>query len=814
MICGLFALPLAASSQQTIKGTVVDNSNAPIYGARIQIEETYLGTYTDPEGNFEIKGVQEGTQVVVFSAPGFSTQKVEAEVRAEMPPMQITLEMSVKEINAILVIQERANEKTPTTYKNLDQEEIDKGNFGQDLPMLLRFTPSTVATSDAGAGVGYTGLRIRGVDPTRTNVTVNGIPLNDAESHGVFWVNMPDFASSAQSVQVQRGVGTSANGAAAFGASININTNESKPDAYGEIDNGYGSFNTWRHTVKAGTGLLNNKFMINTRLSKITSNGYIDRAASDLKSFYLDGTWSGLKSSVTANIFSGREHTYQAWYGTPESVINGDESEIIAYADRNYIYGADRDNLLNSGRTYNYYTYDNEVDHYQQDHYQLHFSHRFSSSLKLNLKAHYTRGRGYYEQLRKDDDLATYGYEPFVQVVDTVLDTVSTGDFVRRRWLDNHFYGGIFSLNYKKGIFDVVLGGGANQYTGSHYGEVIWAEYAPGGAIGDRYYDNDANKFEAQSYLKTTARKKRTTYFLDLQFRHIQYEFLGIDDVSGSLQEVTQTATYDFFNPKAGFMVDFNSANNVYFSLGIANREPVRADFRENTVENRPKPEELINMEAGYRFKSQKFIANANIYYMQYTNQLVLTGQINDVGGYTRTNVESSYRAGIEVDAGYMVLKNLSIAGNVSLSQNKILAFTEYLDNYDTYVQDEIAHEKTDLAFSPNIITSLGIDYEPVKGLNIGWTTKYVGKQYLDNTSSEDRALNAYSFSNLQVSYTLKKVFFKEMTFGLQVNNLFNALYENNGYTWGYVYGGQRTQENFYYPQAGRNLMTRLTIKL
>ncbi|GAB5424932.1 MAG: TonB-dependent receptor [Crocinitomicaceae bacterium] len=809
MICGLLLVPLVSFSQ-TIKGSVKDQNNEALYGVKVSIPGTYLGTYSDPEGAYQLKNVPDGNVTLSFELDGYETVTKEVKVAGNAIALDITMDNTVQHLHEISVIHVKANEKTPTTYKDLDKEAIEKRNFGQDLPMLLRFTPSTVSTSDAGAGVGYTGIRIRGVDPTRTNVTINGIPLNDSESHGVFWVNMPDFASSAQSIQVQRGVGTSANGAAAFGASININTNKLQTKAYGEIDNGYGSFNTWRHTVKAGTGLINNKFSMNARLSKISSEGYIDRASSDLKSFYLDGTWQGKKSSLTANIFSGMERTYQSWYGTPQSVVEGNEADIIAYADRNYIFGDDRENLLNSGRTYNFYTYENEVDNYQQDHYQLHFRHRFNSRLKLNVKGHYTRGRGYFEQFRNDDDLSDYGLEPVV----FTNDTVTSGDFIRRRWLDNHFYGGIFSLNYHKGKFDLTAGGGANQYIGGHFGEVIWAEYASNSELGTEYYNNDGNKFEAQSYAKATYRHSRTTYYADLQFRHIAYEFLGVDEVNGSLQEVTQDATYNFINPKAGLMIDFNSSNNAYLSVAMANREPVRSDFRENTPENRPQSEQLINLETGYRYKSRKFIANANFYYMLYTNQLVLTGQINDVGGYTRTNVENSYRSGIELDAGYSLLRNLSIAGNLTLSQNKISEFIEYVDNYDVGGQDEIVHTNTDLAFSPNIISALGIDYQPVEGLEIGFTTKYVGQQFLDNTSSEDRKIDAYNFSNLRLSYTLKDVVFKEMTIGVQVNNVFDQLFENNGYTFGYVAGGTRTIENFYYPQAGRNFMTRLTIKL
>ena len=713
-------------------------------------------------------------------------------------------------LEEMLVQSTRANEKTPTTYTNLSTGDVESSNFGQDLPFLLRMTPSTVVTSDAGAGVGYTGIRIRGVDPTRTNVTINGIPINDSESHGVFWVNMPDFASSVGSIQVQRGVGTSSNGATAFGASINVKTDDIHKKAYGVVDNGYGSFNTWRHTVKAGTGLLKDKFTVDARLSKISSDGYIDRASSDLKSMYLSAAWLGKKASLRANIFSGVEKTYQAWYGTPELVLFGSDQDLEEYADNNGISGDDRDNLLNSGRTYNFYTYENEVDNYQQDHYQLHYNQQLGNKLVLNLAGHYTRGRGYYEQYKEDDALANYGLAPII----FSNDTVTTSNIIRRRWLDNHFYGGIFSLNYKQKGLDLTLGGGANNYEGSHFGEVIWAEYASNSSIRERYYDNSGYKLEAHGYLKGTYRVQKLTIYADLQFRNINYEFVGIDDVSGSLETLDQTASYNFFNPKAGLMYDFNNRNNAYLSVALANREPVRADFRENTPANRPAHEQLMNIEVGYRYTGQKLFANANLYFMDYTNQLVLTGQINDVGGYTRTNVDDSYRSGFEIEFGYQPIKQLSVSGNATFSQNKVLAFNEYVDNYDVGGQDTIVHSNTNLAFSPNVIASLGLVYEPLKGLEIGLFGKYVGKQFLDNTSTDTRKIDAYFTSNLQLSYTLKDVFFKEISIGVQVNNLFNELYVNNGYTWGYVYGGERTVENFYYAQAGRNFMTRLTIKL
>lgn len=809
-ICGLaFFFPLVTFAQQKIHGEIKNESGEPVIGAKVFLEGTYLGTYSEADGSYEIDNVKKGTYALKVTSFDHLDFQKSIEVADADLLLNIELTTNVMLLQPYVVMGVRANEKTPFTYTNLDAKDISSANFGQDLPYLLSTTPSTVVTSDAGAGVGYTGIRIRGVDPTRTNVTVNGIPLNDSESHGVFWVNMPDFASSVENIQVQRGVGTSANGAAAFGASVNIKTDEFHEKAYGVLDNSVGSFNTLRNTVKLGTGLINNAFTFDARLSRITSDGYIDRGSSNLKSFYLSGAWLGKKSSLRANVFSGHEKTYQAWYGTPESVINGDRDEIQNYIARNWITGADSANLMDAGRTYNYYTYDNEVDNYQQDHYQLHFSHEVNKYIDLKVSGHYTRGRGYYEQYKAGEELADYGLEP----VGLTNDTVYTSDIIRRRWLDNHFFGGLFGLEYKKKGLQINVGGGANQYIGDHFGEIVWAQFASNSQIRDRYYENSSEKFEAQGYAKASYKKNKLTYFLDAQYRYIDYEFLGVDEVSGELKDTQQETTFSFFNPKAGLLYDINSNSNVYLSAAIAHREPVRSDFRESTPANRPVAEKLLNIEAGHRIHTNKMFLNSNIYFMGYKDQLILTGQINDVGGYTRTNVDDSYRAGIELEGGYMITSKLSVSGNVTLSQNKVKNFTEYVDNYDTYVQDTIQHQNTDLSFSPNVIASLGLNYEPVKGLIIGVISKYVGKQYLDNTSTDSRSIDAYFVTNANISYTVKDVFMKEMTFGLRVNNVFNELYVNNGYTWGYVYGGERTVENFYYAQAGTNFLARITLK-
>lgn len=805
----LMTVPISFA-QNTISGKVLGANGEALTGAKVYLENTYKGCISNNEGAYSLSNLKAGDYTISVSFLGYEKQSQSVVISGKDVTIDFKMVESSYMTDKVIVTAVRAGERTPTTYTNISNEEIESRNYGQDIPFLFRNTPSTVVTSDAGAGVGYTGLRIRGVDPTRTNVTINGIPLNDSESHGVYWVNMPDFASSSDNIQIQRGVGTSSNGAAAFGASINIQTNDVNKEAYGVLDNSIGSFNTIRNTIKAGSGLINDKFTVDMRLSNIQSDGYIDRAASNLRSLYTSAAWVGKKAMLKANVFMGRERTYQAWYGTPESVLNGNQDSIIAYADRNWIFGDDRDNLLNSGRTYNYYTYENEVDNYGQDHYQLHFIQSITPTVNLSIAGHYTRGKGYFEQFRADDDFATYGFAP----LGLTADTITTTDIIRRRWLDNHFSGAVFALNMKNKGLDFTFGGAGNAYSGKHYGEVIWAEYASNSSYGDQYYYNEAFKVDAMGYAKAIYNYKKWSFYGDLQLRYIDYQFEGFDEVDGEIQVLGQQVNYTFFNPKAGLMYDFSDKHNVYASFGIGNREPTRGDFVESTPNSRPRPEQLQNLEVGHRMKLKKAYLNSNIYFMNYKDQLILTGQVNDVGAYVRTNVAQSYRAGLEIEGGLMLTDQLSLSGNATYSMNKIPNFTEYVDDYDNGGQIEIQHTNTDLAFSPNFIGSLGLNYEPLKNLNLTLLGKYVGDQYLDNTSNDNRKMDAYFISNLRVDYTIEDKFFKEIVLGVAVNNLFNQFYANNGYTWGYYAGGGFTQENFYYPQAGINWLGRVTLKM
>jgi iron complex outermembrane receptor protein len=630
---------------------------------------------------------------------------------------------------------------------------------------------------------------------------------------------MPDLTSSINNIEIQRGIGTSTNGAASFGANLNIKTDDISTNSYGVLDNAYGSFNTLKNTIKAGTGLINGKFSMDVRLSQILSDGYIDRASSNLKSYFLSGAYVGKKSVVKAVAFSGKEITYQSWYGTPESRISGNVADMNAYADRNYLSDEERQNLVNSGRTYNYYTYGNQVDNYQQDNYQLHFTHRFNPKLVLNVAGHYTKGRGYYEEYRKGDDLSSYGLD----TVFTGNDTITQSDLIRRRWLDNDFVGSVYSLTYSDKNLQLIFGGSANTYFGRHFGEVIWSRFASNGELGDRYYNEIGQKSEISNYLKGSYKWKKFNFLGDLQYRHIDYSFVGNDQVDGVIKDIEQNVTFNFFNPKfqLSYLVSQGQYNqNLFLSYGVGNREPVRRDFRQSTPQSRPKAETMRDLELGYVLSSKRFNFLTNLYFMDYTNQLVLTGEINDVGGYTRTNVKDSYRAGVELTSRYLILsdynQDLSIEAGLTLSRNKIQQFTEYIDEYldlePYYTQQVIVHKNTDLAFSPTVNAFAGLNYS-LKGLNLGWTTKYVGRQFLDNTSDVNRSINPFTFSNLMASYTLELKALKEITFGLQVNNIFNTMYENNGYTFSYIYAGQMTTENFYYPQAGRNFMARILVK-
>ncbi|MES1216600.1 MAG: TonB-dependent receptor plug domain-containing protein [Bacteroidota bacterium] len=680
----------------------------------------------------------------------------------------------------------RAGEKAPFTKTNLSKKDIEKLNLGQDLPFILNQTPSVVINSDAGNGVGYTGIRIRGTDGTRINVTLNGIPYNDAESQGSYFVDIPDFTSSVNSIQVQRGVGTSSNGSGAFGASINISSNDVNKTQYAEFNNSYGSFNTWKNTIKAGTGLLNDHFTADIRLSNITSDGYIDRASTDLKSFYFSTAYLSDKTSLRFNIFSGKEKTYQAWNGVPESMLN---------TDRTY---------NSSGTEKPDDPYNNETDNYIQSHYQLFFTRQLSKNLSFNTGLFLSRGKGYYEEYKAGEDYAAYKQPYPVYGNDTVFST----DLVRQLWLDNYYYGDIFSLQYKTNSSQFILGGSWNRYDGKHYGDITWAQH--GITEPDkRWYDLDAKKTDATIYFKQqTQFATNWSLFYDIQYRHVKYNLNGFEDNPSLIIN----NSYNFLNPKAGISYN-NNGWNGYLSYSKGGKEPNRDDF-EASLTKQPKAEKLNDIELGIGKRIHNYTWNAVFYYMGYKDQLVLTGQINDVGAYTRTNIPKSYRMGIELDGGVDITKWLKASANFAMSRNKVIDFTEYLDDYDNGDQKSYEHKSADIAFSPRMVGGATISFIPSKNFELSLISKYVGKEYMDNTQNEERKLNAFYTQDARAIYTVRKGVLKEANIILQVNNIFNRNYEPNGYTYSYIYGGNINTENYYFPMAGTNLMVGVNLKL
>lgn len=802
----LFSVGIYA--QQKITGKVINENGQALIGANVLINDTYNGTATNINGEFAFKKIKDGKYMFSISYLGYETLNQEVVIPANSE-LVFTLKSSSILSDEVIITATRAKEKDPVSFTNISNTKIKENNFGQDIPYLLSTTPSIVSTSDAGAGVGYTNFRVRGTGLNRINITVNGIPLNDAESHGVWFVNMPDFMSSLNNIQVQRGVGTSSNGAAAFGATLNLQTKTFNKNAYAEINSYAGSFNTFRNSASFGTGLLNNKFTFDGRISKITSDGYIDRAESDLESFYLSGTYYTSKSLLKANIISGKEKTYQAWNGVPSVRLNDDLAGMQLYRDHGLIDEDEYEAMLNSdSRTYNIYTYKNETDNYQQDHYQLFYSYEFNSDLHLNTAAHYTQGKGYYEQFKKDRDFADYQLEEVI--IDS--DTITSTDLIQQKWLDNHFYGAIASIDYKREALNLTVGGGWNQYRGDHFGKVIWAKYASNGEINHQWYKSDGLKTDFNTYIKFnyTFLNKLTTY-IDLQYRGIKYEIDGFDD---DLRNITQTHNFDFFNPKAGVTYKVNDIHSGYFTFGIANREPTRSNYTDaDPTKAEPTFETLYNFELGYNLTTTYGFLNANIYYMNYKDQLVLTGEINDVGNPIMTNVDKSYRLGLELSAGVKLFKQLEINANATLSKNKIKNFTEYVDNWDTWSQETIEHGETDLSFSPNLIANNTIDWNITKTLKASFISKFVSRQYIDNTSSNNRSIDPYFVNDLKLSYTIRTKTIKEIGFNLLVNNIFNHEYESNAWVYKYSLGGQIYKMDGYFPQAGTNILGGLTLK-
>nr|WP_099098842.1 TonB-dependent receptor [Tenacibaculum agarivorans] len=794
-----FAITLTIQAQSVVlSGKVVDNTQKPLTSATVVIRELQKGSITDSEGNFKIK-IPEGKHILEVSYIGYTT--VKKEISSDIKELVITLTSEDDVLDEVLVSAIRVKSDAPVTHSNLTKKEIAKRNLGQDIPILLNYLPSVISSSDAGAGVGYTYMRVRGSDASRINVTINGIPYNDAESQGTFWVNLGDFASSTQSLQLQRGVGTSTNGSGAFGASLNILTDAVSEEAGGEISNSFGSFGTRKHTVKFTTGKLNDHFEFSGRLSNIYSDGYIDRAFTDLKSYFLQGSYTDENTLVKAVVFGGSEQTYQAWFGTPEARLTGDQQGIEDFIVNNGLTTEQAENLRNSDRRYNHYLYDNETDNYWQDHYQLHWNEKFSDKLSTNIGLNYTRGKGYFEQFKEGEDAADF---------DNLI--VDGSDVIVRRWLDNHFYVVNASATYSLKGLEIIAGGSYSNYSNDHYGEVIWgSDLAPNTNIRDRYYFSDAKKHDLSSFIKANISiNDKFNAYIDLQGRFVDYRTNGL---TSDRDPLNVDKDFNFFNPKAGLTYRLNDANSFYLSYARANREPNRNDFEGGNTQH----ETLDDFELGWRLATNSIKINTNLFYMDYTNQLVLSGAINNVGEPLRETSGSSFRFGLEIDADVRLTEKVSLRPNLGLSTNKNREFKVPIDG----VIQNLGN--TDISFSPDVIVGNSLVYAPTDNLQIAFLSKYVGEQFMGNLSgriSDNERLDSYFTSDLNIVYEVKtnKIFDSIVFTGL-VNNIFNKEYVDRGYyfffddTWSNPGVTTTVDGAGFYPQATINFLAGVTFK-
>ncbi|MGC9471703.1 MAG: TonB-dependent receptor [Bacteroidales bacterium] len=778
-----------AFAQYAFRGQVRDEEQNPLAGAHVVLNNTFLGTSTDEHGNFVFKRLSAGEYSLTVSFVGYKSYMQTITVDRDLY-LTIVLEHDQYMADEVVVKATRAGEKDPVPHTNLTAEEITGREMVRDIPYLLKLTPSLVSTSDAGTGVGYTSLRIRGSDATRINVTLNGIPLNDAESHGVFWVDLPDIASSLENVQIQRGVGTSTNGAGAFGATINLQTNTLRKEPYAALSAGGGSFRTMNAALKFGTGMIKDRFTFDGRVSRIYSDGFIDRAFSNLKSFSLSGGRYAERSILRVHLIHGWEETYQAWSGVPKEA-------------------------LDTNRTYNPYTYENEIDHYEQTHYQLHYSRELSRHLNLHTALHYTRGKGYYEQYQEEENPYHQTSFAHYRLPDVVVgsETITQTDLIRRLWLDNHFYGTTFSLDYKSGNSRFTLGGSWNRYIGDHYGRLIWARIAGESEIRHRWYLNTGDKRDFNIYAKgNIALTGKLNLYADFQYRQI---FFAITGDENGLDDVGQEYTFRFLNPKTGLFYTISDRQEAYFSFAVGSREPTRDNFVDAQAAGNPAPvaEKLYDMEAGYQLRGEGITAGINAYYMYYRDQLVTTGEINYVGYPVMTNVPRSYRLGVEAEAGGRLGNRFSWSLNATLSRNLIIGFTEKIELYDEewnflgYREEKLGN--TQLSFSPSFTGAAGWQYEWFSGFTSDWQTRYVGRQFIDNTSNPERSVDPYWVTDLNFAWERNFQGFGSLQVRFMIYNLFDHTYETHA--WVYRASVQEVgeyTESGYFPQAGIHFMT------
>ena len=804
------------SAQHILKGTVRDEAGLALPGSTVLIEGTFMGRITNEKGEFVFPPLPTGSYFIKVIHLGYKDQMRETDL-GENQVMDFVMQVQAVQAEVFTVIGFRADEAVPMAYQNLSAEDLLKRNLGTDVPTLLDVTPSLYFTSDAGTGIGYTYLRLRGSDQSNINVMINGIPLNDAESQGVFWVDLPDLASSSENIQIQRGVGTSVNGAGGFGGSINVQTKALATEPYANVSLSGGSFNTRRISVQAGTGLLDDHWSLDTRLSRISSDGYIDRSSAELDSYYLAGGYVNGKNSIRVLGFGGHEVTQQAWYGVPRALIENDMEGTLAFAADNGFSQENTNLLLNGSRTYNYYTYDNEVDDYQQ----VHYAREFSKYLRASAALHYTHGQGFFEQYQDvansydDTDYAYYGL--MYPVIGN--DTLSSSDFIRRRWLDNDFYGFTSNISWNRGKLNSVFGVAANRYEGQHYGEVIKASFLEQVKVNQRYYDNDAVKSEISGYIRSTYDiSSSLTAYVDLQQRSIDYRFLGLL-FDGS--EADQNVSYAFFNPKAGLSYSSGDGHRAFLSYARAHKEPNRDDLVISTANSRPQAQRLDDVELGYSYRAKDFAIELVAYSMDYKDQLINTGRINDVGESIRTNVSSSYRRGLEFIGNLNVSDRVKWKANATWSKNIIKDHTERIVNYDEFYNvNEVIEDLGDspISFSPEFMAysewNVGILKRKDQGISISLATKYVGEQHLDNSGNRNRMLDSFLVNDVILNWDFKSKRLKGLHLTFQVRNILDEKYESNGWTYRYQYEGEEQSFDALFPQAGRNFLAGINLDL
>jgi iron complex outermembrane receptor protein len=797
LISVLHALPQTLNGQ-SLRGKVTDANGDPLAGSSVSIAGTFIGVQTAVDGIYHFDSLKGGEYRIRFSFIGYETIARNIILKGDSI-LDVQLNPTAIITDDVIISATRAGDQVPLAYANLTRDILEKRNSGQDLPYLLSLTPSLIETSESGNGVGYTSLRIRGTDASRINVTIDGIPLNDPESQQVFWVDLPDLASSVDNIQVQRGVGTSSNGAGAFGASINIQTRGIENKPFAEINSSAGSFSTFKNNITAGTGLLKERFAFQIRYSDLRSRGFIERTGSDHNSAFISALYRTGKSLLKANLIIGKEHTGIGWWGVPKEMlsVNRRYNPAGEYTDENGI------------TQY----YDNESDNYSQNHLQLIYSLKLPGSLSFHSALHYTKGVGYYEEFKEDRSLADYGLPP-LNIGDT---TIFQSDLIRRKWMSNSFYGLIYSLNYSKDKLEAKIGGGINLYSGDHFGRIIWMRY-PGTAEKDhQWYFNNGEKGEAGIYgkIKWTLSRKLSV-FGDLQYRYINYNLAGIDD---DLRDIGQVHRFNFFNPKAGLFLSFASNQEAYLSFSVANREPTRTDFKEASGDRNatPRPERLFDTELGYKLGFEKSTFAINLYWMIYKDQLVPTGELNNVGYSIMTNAKKSYRAGAEVTAGFMPADFIAWDFCLTLSKNKIIDFTEHYVDYNTsdwsseYKSRKLG--RVDIAYSPQVIWSSDFSVKIIPEIKVHFISKYVSKQFFDNTMNSKRMLDPYLVNNIIIGFEPEIQHIRGAELQLMVNNIFNAMYESNAYGGNWFEDGIEKSWSYYFPQAGTNFMVKLGLK-